>query len=207
MEQKQDVPEDATPSISNIESNLPSLRGQDASYTRFIEELHKVDQQLDGFYNEEKIVELKKHRQMILICDGYDETQLKINLHTANKLNQEGQPNTKMIISCRSTYLGQDYRNQFQPQQSDRYSGTAVSLYTEAVIVPFSSGQIQDYVDQFVRDPEVHKLIGESRVWSTKDYMSKLQSIQNMMDLARNPFLLSLSLSALPLVVKDATDL
>ncbi|KAF9929352.1 hypothetical protein BGZ67_006388, partial [Mortierella alpina] len=158
-------------------------------------------------FSEAKIKELKDHRQMTLICDGYDETQVEINLHTANRFNQEGQPNTKMIISCRSTYLGQDYRSQFQPQKSDRYSGTTAILYTEAVIVPFSSGQIEDCVDQFVRDSEVHKLMGVSRVWSTEVYMSMLRSIPNMMELVKNPFLLSLSLRALPLVVEDAVDL
>ncbi|KAF9272117.1 hypothetical protein BGZ68_002704, partial [Mortierella alpina] len=158
-------------------------------------------------FSDIKIMELKQHRQMVLICDGYDETQLKINLHTANKLNQAGHSNTKMIISCRSTYLGQDYRIQFEPQQSDRYTGNATGLYTEAVMVPFSSGQIEDYVDQFVRDPEVHKLMGIGRVWSTEDYMSTLKSIPNMMELVKNPFLLSLSLRALPLVVKDEDDL
>ncbi|KAF9949526.1 hypothetical protein BGZ70_001722 [Mortierella alpina] len=158
-------------------------------------------------FSDEKIKELKEHREMLLICDGYDETQLKINLHTANKLNQAGQPNTKMIISCRSTYLGQDYRNQFQPQKSDRYSGTTAILFTEAAIVPFSSDQIEDYVGQFVRDSEVHKLIGNSPVWSAEVYMNMLQSIPNMMELVKNPFLLSLSLRALPLVVKGAVDL
>ncbi|CAO3568102.1 unnamed protein product [Mortierella alpina] len=158
-------------------------------------------------FSEDKIIELKKHRQLILICDGYDETQLKVNLHTANKLNHEGQPNTKMIISCRSTYLGQDYRNLFQPQQSDRYGDTAARLYAEAVIVPFSSGQIKAFVDQFVRDPEVHKLMDEGRVWTTEEYMSKLQSIPDMMALVKNPFLLSLSLRALPRVVKGSVNL
>ncbi|KAF9931320.1 hypothetical protein BGZ67_005389, partial [Mortierella alpina] len=157
--------------------------------------------------SEEKIKELKDHRQMVLICDGYDESQLEINLHTANKLSHIGPPNTKMIISCRSTYLGQDYHSQFHPQTSDRYSDTAANLYTEAVIVPFSSDQIKDYVDQFVRDSEVHKLIGESPVWSTEVYVNMLQSIPNMMELVKNPFLLSLSLRALPRVVKDAIDL
>ncbi|CAO3567585.1 unnamed protein product [Mortierella alpina] len=157
-------------------------------------------------FSDAKTKELKEHREMILICDGYDETQLKVNLHTVNKLNQAGQPNIKMIISCRSNYLGQDYRNQFQPQ-TDRYIGAAVNLYTEAVIVPFSSDQIANYVSQFVRDSEVHKLMGNGPVWSTEVYMSMLQSIPNMMELVKNPFLLSLSLRALPLVVKDAVDL
>ncbi|CAO3572658.1 unnamed protein product [Mortierella alpina] len=152
------------------------------------------------------IRELKDHREMVLICDGYDEAQLRTNLHTANKFNHEGQPNIKMIVSCRSTYLGQDYHNLFRPQ-TDWYGDDVASLYTEAVIVPFSSGQIEDYVDQLVRDPEVHKLMGTSRVWSTEDYMIKLRSIPNMMDLVKNPFLLSLSLQALPLVVQDGVDL
>ncbi|CAO3567070.1 unnamed protein product [Mortierella alpina] len=50
-EQKGIVPSGATRSISNIESSLPPLRGQGASYTNFVEELQKVEQQLDDFYN------------------------------------------------------------------------------------------------------------------------------------------------------------
>ncbi|KAF9177416.1 hypothetical protein BGZ50_008792, partial [Haplosporangium sp. Z 11] len=157
-------------------------------------------------FSEAEIRELKDYRQMILICDGYDETQLKLNLHTANMLNQKGL-DAKMIISCRSTSLGQDYRNQFQPQQSDRYSGATANLYTEAVIVPFSSDQIEDYVSRFVRVPEVHQLMGGRPIWSAEDYMTKLRSIPNMMELVRNPFLLTLSLRALPDVAKNAIDL
>ncbi|KAF9271449.1 hypothetical protein BGZ68_003614, partial [Mortierella alpina] len=97
-------------------------------------------------FSNRQIQEVKLHREIILICDGYDETQLKINIHHSNQFNRKGQPNTKMIISCRSTYIGSDYRNLFQPQQSDRYSTTAADMYTEAVIVPFSSDQVEDYV-------------------------------------------------------------
>ncbi|CAO3570158.1 unnamed protein product [Mortierella alpina] len=162
--------------------------------------------QIHGF-KEDQIKEMKRHRQITLICDGYDETQLKVNLHAENLLNRKGQPDTRMIISCRSTYLGQDYRDQFRSQQSDRYSAAAANLYTEVVIVPFSRDQIVDYVDQFVRDPEVHKLIGNSTVWRTKKYMDMLRSIPNLMELVKNPFLLSLSLRALPNMVKDGTDI
>ncbi|KAG0343928.1 hypothetical protein BG005_002117, partial [Podila minutissima] len=158
-------------------------------------------------FSEAKIKEIEEHRRMILICDGYDETQLKVNLHAANMLNQKEQADTRMIISCRSTYLGKEYRDLFEPQPSDWYTVTATNLYTEAVIVPFSSNQIEDYVDQFVRHPEVHKLFGHKPIWSTKDYMNKLKSIPNLMELVKNPFLLTLSLRALPGVVKDAVDL
>ncbi|CAO3574551.1 unnamed protein product [Mortierella alpina] len=158
-------------------------------------------------FPEAKTKELKENRKMILICDGYDETQLKVNLHSENMFNQKGQADVKMVISCRSTYLGPNYRDQFRPQESDRYIATAANVYTEAVIVPFSKDQIEDYISQFVRDPEVHKLMGGSLVWSTENYMDKLRSIPNMMELVKNPFLLSLALKALPSVVKDGTDI
>ncbi|CAO3565462.1 unnamed protein product [Mortierella alpina] len=158
-------------------------------------------------FSEAKIKELKENRKMILICDGYDETQLKLNLHSENTFNQEGQADIKMIISCRSTYVGQNYRDQFRPQERDRYMAMAANAFSEAVIVPFSRNQIEDYVEQFVRDPEVHKLFGDGRIWSTDNYLEKLRSIPNLMELVKNPFLLSLSLGALPGVIKDGTDI
>ncbi|KAF9932380.1 hypothetical protein BGZ67_004765, partial [Mortierella alpina] len=179
--------------------NLPAVA---ESYRDIIGEQLRIHR-----FKEDKIKELKENRTMILICDGYDETQLKVNLHSENMLNQKGRADTKMIISCRSTYLGQDYRDQFRPQQNDRYSTATANLYTEAAIVPFSRDQIEDYIDQFVRDPEVHNLLGNRPIWTAKDYMNKLKAIPNLMELVRNPFLLSLSLRALPVVVKDAVNL
>ncbi|KAK3811267.1 MAG: hypothetical protein J3Q66DRAFT_404649 [Benniella sp.] len=48
--------------------------------------------------------ELKDHRKLILICDGYDESQQTKNLYTANRLNQSDEWQAKMVISCRSEY-------------------------------------------------------------------------------------------------------
>ncbi|CAO3567947.1 unnamed protein product [Mortierella alpina] len=158
-------------------------------------------------FKEDQIKELKENRKMILICDGYDEAQLYVNLHSENMFNRKGQPDTKMIISCRSTYLGHDYRDQFRPQQSDRHSVSAANVYIELVIIPLSQGQIEYYTDQFARDPEVHKLMGGGTIWSIEDYMRMLQSIPNLMELVKNPFLLSLALRALPGVVKDGADI
>ncbi|KAF9948265.1 hypothetical protein BGZ72_009801, partial [Mortierella alpina] len=153
------------------------------------------------------IQELKEQHKFILFCDGYDESQLKINLHATNMLHRKNQADCKMIISCRTSHLGSDYRNLFQPQQLDRYSGSTTSLFTEAVIVPFSSVQIEDFVRQSVRDPEIHKLMGDGPIWSTEEYITRLKSVSNLMELVKNPFLLKLSLRALPAVVKDAVDL
>ncbi|KAF8935333.1 hypothetical protein BGZ47_009983 [Haplosporangium gracile] len=52
-------------------------------------------QQLD--FSDAQIQELKHHRQLIAICDGYDESQLKKNLYTANLFNQPRQWEVKYV--------------------------------------------------------------------------------------------------------------
>ncbi|KAG0197723.1 hypothetical protein BGX33_000390, partial [Mortierella sp. NVP41] len=103
-------------------------------------------------FSKAAIQELKRDRQFILICDGYDEARLLINLHYTNMFNRSQQWRVKMIISCRSAYLDQDYRARFQPQPIDKYSPATPHLFQEAAIVPFSSSQIEDYVGQFVQE-------------------------------------------------------
>lgn len=139
--------------------------------------------------------EIKKHRRLVIICDGYDECQQLANLHSTNLLNQPGQWNTKLIINCRSQYLGQDYRSRFMPRSSDHYARPSPHLFQEAVITPFSKEQIENYINQYVPL--------EPRTWTTQDYMDKLNLIPHLMDLVKNPFLLTLALEALPLVIKD----
>ncbi|KAI7829492.1 hypothetical protein BC939DRAFT_28077 [Gamsiella multidivaricata] len=50
-EQKRVVPEGATQSIQEIESDLPPLRGPDASVGQYIQQLEMVEQRLSSFYN------------------------------------------------------------------------------------------------------------------------------------------------------------
>ncbi|KAF9117715.1 hypothetical protein BGW39_001860 [Mortierella sp. 14UC] len=66
-------------------------------------------------FSDAQIQQLQQHRQFIVICDGYDESQLKKNIYATNFLNQPGQWKAKMFISCPSQYLGADYRARFQP--------------------------------------------------------------------------------------------
>ncbi|KAG0048112.1 hypothetical protein BGZ89_004704, partial [Linnemannia elongata] len=131
------------------------------------------------------IQELKRDRQFIIICDSYDESRLNFNLHMTNMLNQHGQWDTKLIISCRSTHPSANRLHLFQPQPFpvDRYGPSTLHLFQQAVIVPFSEGQIQDYVDQFVRDTELHTALGLQTVWSTAEYMDKLTRIPNLLAL------------------------
>ncbi|KAG0364416.1 WD_REPEATS_REGION domain-containing protein, partial [Mortierella sp. AD032] len=150
-------------------------------------------------FSEIQIQELKQHRRLIIICDGYDESQLTTNLHTSNFFNRPDQWDVKLVISCRSQYLGQDYRDRFVPQGSRHYARPAPELFQEATITPFSNEQIVQYIERYVPL--------EPRPWTTQDYVDKLTIIPTLMDLVKNPFVLTLALEALPLVVEGKQEL
>ncbi|KAG0233266.1 hypothetical protein BGX31_004884 [Mortierella sp. GBA43] len=151
-----------------------------------------IPKQLRRFnFTDAEITELKFHRNFLLICDGYDESQLTQNLYMSNRLNQTGEWNARMVISCRSEYIGTDYRDRFQPGDRNRQSDP--TQLQEAVITPFSIDQIQDYIAQYV---SVHQPL-----WRTEDYQETLRRIPSLMELVKNPFLLTLSLEVLPRMV------
>jgi len=142
-------------------------------------------------FTEPEIRELKTHREFILICDGYDESQQTHNLYMSNRLNQPGEWKAQMLISCRSEYLGIDYRDRFQP--GDRNQRPEPGQFQEAVITPFTHDQIQGYIKQYV---SVHQPL-----WEAKDYEQALDHIPSLKELVRNPFLMTLSLEVLPRMV------
>ncbi|KAK3823224.1 MAG: WD40-repeat-containing domain protein [Benniella sp.] len=142
-------------------------------------------------FTEPQIREMKHHRKFIVICDGYDESQQTHNLYMSNQLNQPGGWDAQMVISCRTEYLGYDYRDRFQP--GDRNQRPDSSLFQEAVITPFSIEQVQDYIEQYV---VVHQPL-----WLSEDYKQALELIPSLKDLMTNPFLMTLSLDVLPRMV------
>ncbi|KAF9081019.1 hypothetical protein BGX23_001392, partial [Mortierella sp. AD031] len=167
--------------------NLPALERPEKELVT--EQLRTLD------FSDALILELKQHRQFILICDGYDESQLTSNLHTTNLLNRSGQWNTKLLITCRTQFLGRDYQDSFAPQErgdGGHYNRPALDLFQQAAIVPFSEDQIEVYVEQYVQH--------EPRTWTKEDYMDRLTTIPSLLDMATNPFLLTLSLEVLPSV-------
>ncbi|KAF9081526.1 hypothetical protein BGX23_000766 [Mortierella sp. AD031] len=149
-------------------------------------------------FNADQIQELRTHRQFILICDGYDECQQLPNLYQSNLLNQKGQWRGKMLISCRSEYVGADYRNRFQPSSSSEQH-TSARAFQEAVIVPFSKDQVRIYIDQYTTTSKPQ--------WATQECIDTLNSIPGLTGLVQNPFLLTLALEALPKVVATRRDL
>ncbi|KAG0213905.1 hypothetical protein BGX31_001183 [Mortierella sp. GBA43] len=163
--------------------NLPTI--DKPEHDMIAKQLRKAE------FNERQIRELKLHRHFILICDGYDESQLTRNLYTSNRLNQPGEWRAKMVISCRSEYIGVDYRARFQPGDRNQRYGSV--LFQEAVIAPFSMDQVQDYIDQYV---SINRPL-----WKADAYKKELDHIPSLKELVRNPFLMSLSLEVLPRMV------
>ncbi|KAG0195985.1 Transducin (beta)-like 1 X-linked receptor 1, partial [Mortierella sp. GBA30] len=152
-------------------------------------------------FTESQIRELKSYRQIVLICDGYDECKKKDNLYNDNRLNQPGEWNVKMVISCRSEYLGSDYRVFFQPGgRNDRKGATQLQ---EAVVAPFSLAKINSYIKCYVTKYQIR---GEN-VWTAEDYQSAIKRVPNLQDLVKNPFLLSSALEVLPRLVDLSKDL
>ncbi|KAG0049189.1 hypothetical protein BGZ83_005992 [Gryganskiella cystojenkinii] len=141
-------------------------------------------------FDENQIQQLRK-RNFVLICDGYDESQQTHNLYKSNQLNQEGEWKAKMVISCRSDYLGLEYMDHFQPYDAN---GQAISNgLQEAVILPFDKDQIKDYIKKYV---ELKK-----PPWKTETYNDVLEQTPGLAELVKNPFLLTLSLGVLPRMV------
>ncbi|BBE10124.1 NB-ARC domain protein [Mycoavidus cysteinexigens] len=142
-------------------------------------------------FTESQIRELKERHQFVLICDGYDESQQTHNLYMSNQLNELGEWQAQMVISCRSEYIGLDYRSRFQPTERNHQAKSA--LFQEAVMAPFSKEKINEYIKQYV---------AVSRpLWQAKDYKQALEQIPHLQDLVKNPFLLTLSLEVLPRMV------
>ncbi|OAQ24954.1 WD40 repeat-like protein [Linnemannia elongata AG-77] len=157
-----------------------------------------IDKQLRSHhFSESKIQELKESRRFILICDGYDETKSTSNLYVKNQLNAGGDHwQAKMVISCRSTKLGHEYKSQFMPLPSDTHWGQTADLFQEAVIAPFTPDQIRGYIDQYVLIEHFNQ-----PQWKAQEYNDMLNWIPSLKDMVRNPFLLTLALVAMPNLV------
>ncbi|KAF9104453.1 hypothetical protein BGX27_010078, partial [Mortierella sp. AM989] len=147
-------------------------------------------------FSEPQIKELKE-RQFILICDGYDESQLVHNLYVSNRFYQDGEWRAKMIITCRSEYLGSEYWAQFRPKVYGPHDKSA--LFQEAVIAPFSKSQVSEYLLEYVASTNSQ--------WQVKEYEGVFTKIPHLHDLVKNPFLLTLSLEALPRLVDPDKDI
>ncbi|KAF8927044.1 hypothetical protein BGZ58_010674 [Dissophora ornata] len=136
---------------------------------------------------DDMVTALKRTRTFILICDGYDEIKECGNLFHKNLFNQHGQWKVKMIISCRSMYVGKNYQMRFQPLDDGQRTGS--KLFQEAVIAPFSKPQIAGYIQLYVNHFQ--------SPWTAAQYLQALDKDPKLYELVENPFLLKATLDVL----------
>ncbi len=137
--------------------------------------------------SEFQIKSLKEDKQeFVFILDGYDEIRQTQNLYLHNRINQPDGWQGHMVISCRSEYLGQDYRSRFQPNPQLKDED---SSFQEVVVEPFSEEERNAYIDKYV----AHHPTG----WLAQRYQEALEQ-PHLKDLVSNPFLLRVVLEALP---------
>ncbi len=137
--------------------------------------------------SEFQIQSLKKEKQrFVFVLDGYDEIRQTQNLYLSNRINQSDGWQGQMVISCRSEYLGQDYRSRFQPNPG---RPGEVASFDEVVIEPFSAAERNRYLKKYVEHNGME--------WEAQCYQVALEQ-PHLKDLVSNPFLLQVVLEALP---------
>ncbi|GJJ78312.1 hypothetical protein EMPS_10671 [Entomortierella parvispora] len=171
-----------------------------------------IPQHMDdmNLFTDQQIEDLQQSRKFILICDGYDECHKWTNIHTTNHLNKPRRWQAKMIITCRTQYLGPNYREYFEPKTAatDNSNFSHISdLLEEAVVVPFRTTQVREYVELFTQLPKTAEHLSQEPVWSTDQYMARLKSIANLVELAKNPFMLKMILFVLPRIAKTTNKM
>ncbi len=142
--------------------------------------------------SEFQIQTLKKEKQrFVFILDGYDEIRQTQNLYLHNRLNQSDGWQGRLVISCRTEYLGENYRSRFQPNPllQDRDPS-----FQEIVIAPFSEAERDQYLEKYVQ----HNPTG----WVAHQYKEALEQ-PHLKALVSNPFLLRVVLEALPYLANE----
>ncbi|KAF9149318.1 hypothetical protein BG015_008889 [Linnemannia schmuckeri] len=175
-----------------IHVNLAAIRNPNTDLVRQALSKHA--------FQPNEIPELQRQgRTLILICDGFDETQKIIkNLYTGNWLNKPGHWKAKVIVNCRTTRQGRHHQTKVAPANDS--NKIILDDIQEAVLVPFTSDHIEEYVQKYVAQ--------NKDVWSSPGKcMEALENMSNLMDLVKNPLMLHIALDVLPRLEKNKRDL
>lgn len=98
-----------------------------------------------------QIQHLKRFHKFIILLDGVDEND-KGSFQNIYVLYNLEEWDAQYIVGCRSNYLinAQNYKLLFYPIRKSRILYTGL---TELMIVPFDNGQIEKYVQLFLKNP------------------------------------------------------
>ncbi|KAF9271988.1 hypothetical protein BGZ88_005338, partial [Linnemannia elongata] len=181
-------------------------------------------------FDDNHIRHLKRsNRQIILICDGYDEIHVQRNIYNSNKFNTPEHGRVKLVIACRSCKIGRNSDGQFRPESTNRYDLTDRDLFQKVAMAPFTNRMVVEYVEKYVArqlrlvapqsfggpQSATHQSQPETPpsssfesmlVWAVPQYLETLRDIPSLMELVENPFILSIVLTMLSTMTNPERD-
>ena len=131
---------------------------------------------------------IKKHLSFVFILEGYDERDCFKNLYQTNSLDEW---RCQVITTCRSQSLlnrRDDHRSYFS-------AGTNEKL-AEIILCPFTEKEIKNYIEAYVKQHQEHV------EWDATLYWNTLSQLPAVLALVTNPFVLKMTVLALPDLVK-----
>ncbi len=134
--------------------------------------------------DESGIQQLKREQTFVILMDGFDELGKEVNLYRSNNLSEW---RAHVVIGARTQFLQSlsDYQSLFTNETHNSVD--------ERYIMPFTSEQIQVFLDRFARGPDAQGHDAEA-------LRSQLESIGGLWELLSTPFLLHMACLCLPIL-------
>ncbi|KAF9934471.1 hypothetical protein FBU30_001964 [Linnemannia zychae] len=166
-------------------------------------------------------IQYLKSKRFFLICDGYDEVQIRENIYNLNMFNKPGQWIVKLILASRNDPVDYDINGRFGPANEDRYvQSKEINFLRKVSLAQFNDQQIKEYVTKFISSQRISVQrhvstlerdailnLSGNITWTFDQYMDALANIPHLLDLVRDPYLLSLTLVQLPVIAGTQRDI
>ncbi|WP_326592131.1 SIR2 family protein [Streptomyces brevispora] len=143
---------------------------------------------------------LNRHDSLVLILDGFDEMQARVDdLATVRNFDElakvvEPEANCKAILTCRTSYFRTDL------EEREVLAGEGLQRIHLRDRPNFEILHLVQFDDRRIRDA-LERLVGNR----AESYYQQMQQIYDLVDLAQRPILLAMIASTLPKLVGLAT--
>ncbi|ETO34207.1 WD repeat-containing protein, partial [Reticulomyxa filosa] len=150
---------------------------------------------------------IRENISFVFILDGFDEIFDKYD-NNKNNNNERyfydrfnlNEWNAKIIVTCRSHVLNdENIKNVLIGSKNITTTSTSIMH-----LWPFSKEQMHGYIDKFVRMNKKNKM-NDNLDWTVQQYEETLKNYPNLNKMMEEPFLLRMTLTVLPLLMKQGS--
>lgn len=160
-----------------------------------------LDVYLRNYFTEEERIQIK-HQPLLLLLDGYDEIPDRKNIYSFNRWYSDRGFDVKVVTTCRPEVLNleESISSLFE------IDGKFELFYLQH----FEVFQIKKYIQQFIENaPEEFREHYAQTSWVLNwenEYDRWLNLLPTLLELAKNPYLLSMITQSLPEIVEQYRD-